>query len=230
MGTEDGKSAGSRWEAWRNPSRSHLAGGSSIQLHACQPPVRQRGEINRSARQSETLRATGSSSQQPPGGPLLRCILLGVRGARGWVVTRRGQALSRFFLLCENAGVRGSASSGAARRGAACSRLQSHSCRGGLAAARRLLLPGKASESVVVCGAGRAQANKKVSAEKPKIAAPGPRQPSASSPPRVGTCGTPEGDAGLTWRLFVPGFSGERREAAGSWPRWLRREEKKWVY
>lgn len=63
----------------------------SIQLHlACQPPVRQRGEINGSARQSKTLHATGSSSQQPPGGPLLPCILLGVRGVRGWVVPRRG--------------------------------------------------------------------------------------------------------------------------------------------
>lgn len=37
MGTEDGKSPGSRWEAWRNPSRSHLTGGSSV--HPAPPCV-----------------------------------------------------------------------------------------------------------------------------------------------------------------------------------------------
>lgn len=72
----------------------------------------------------------------------------------------------------------------------------------------------------------------KLEQKKTKVAvsAPGPHRSSALSPPRVGTCGAPEGDAVLKPRLFVPGFSAERREAVGSQPRWLHRKEKKWVY
>lgn len=102
------KSPGSRWEACRDPSRSHLAGGSSIQfLLACQPLVHRRGEINRSPRQRfgelgaprKCFTITGVALNSLVSCPRYVAFCWGVRGLKGWVFMCRGYTLSRFFTL-----------------------------------------------------------------------------------------------------------------------------------
>lgn len=100
------KSPGSRWEACRNPSRSRLAGGSSVQfLLACQPLVHRRGEINRSRRQRfgelgaprKCFTIMGVALNSLVSCPRYVAFCWGVRGLKGWVFMRRGYTLSRFF-------------------------------------------------------------------------------------------------------------------------------------
>lgn len=237
------KSPGSRWEACRNPSRSRLAGGSSVQfLLACQPLVHWRGEINRSRRQkvrrarraAKMFHDNGGGSKQPRVVPSLRCVLLGGAWFKGVGFYAPWLYAQQVFLLCENAGVWGDPAPGlrvaeplvpvskATAAGEVWHRPAGCSCQE---------KPARAWWYAVRVEPRRRQTGK-LEQKKTKVAvsAPGPRRSSALSPPRVGTCGAPEGDAVLKPRLFVPGFSAERREAVGSQPRWLCRKEKKWVY